>query len=1102
MSRRRARRRRILFLFLATLAGALALTANDPSPQSALSGAAPGTEPAGAEESEEAEADERGEREDWFFRQHYGTEPPTPADFSNAVAQAENIQSLTADRYPGLLDPNWNLAGPTDVGGRIADLVVDPTQPNTIYTASAAGGVWKSTDANVSNFTMQKAWPEDNAQAIGALAITPSGALYAGTGESNPTIPSFPGDGVYKSTDGGATWRHLGLPQAGTIGRIAIDPTNPNRIFVAAAGFLFTPGGQRGLYRSDDGGETWQLVLAGETGFTGAVDVAINPVSPNRVYAAMWDHHRGPSFRNLGGVGSGLFRSDDGGETWTRLQTITNPGNTELNSSPDVGRIGIAIAPSNPNRVYVIAATSNSTGISGNFRGFYWSNDGGDTFTEATPSNNTLANSQSTFAWWFGRLYVDPANAERVFVSGVSLVASTNPTAVPSIWANSGGNVGGTGGLHADQHTMAWDPAVPGRVYLGNDGGTYRSDTNGVSGSWRQAGFEPISQFYTMDVSQQNIERIAGGMQDTSCVRNWTSAGVGTGQLFNDFMSCGDGLTVLINPVDNNRVYACSQGGSCRRSSNAGNTSQAFGATTSLRRNWEAPVLFDKTDPSIMYYAGTHVNRSINHAQNWTAISPDLTGGPSTDPASTFGTITGLDVSKTEPNTLWAGTDDGRVWKTTDLGVSWTRIEDPALPDRWVTTVAIDPTNPNRVYLTYSGFRQGDNNAHVLRTDDAGETWTNISGNLPVAPVNDVIVHPTGTPVVLGTDVGVFVSKAGTARWFQLGDGLPQTPTMDVNLHVGENVVFAGTHGRSIFRLDLDRETDPPVTTATLSPDAVNGWYVDPTVTLTADDGPGAGVDFTEYRLDGGAWQTYTGPFQVTGDGDRTLEYRSVDKAENAEAVKTLSFKVDGTKPTISLVTPVDGANYLIKSTQLADYACADATSGVAGCVGTVADGSAIDTSSVGFHTFTVNATDVAGNTQSSAVTYNIIWPFFGFFEPLDDNVNKANAGKELDIRFSLGGFRGYDILADGYPASQRVSCSSGAPLGPLEETRSEDRRALEFKYDRRWDDHKRKGRKSSKNRGYYEYEWDTSRRWEDTCRKLVVRLVDNTEHTTIIRFK
>ncbi|HEV2950476.1 MAG TPA: hypothetical protein VGZ51_00080, partial [Actinomycetota bacterium] len=331
----------------------------------------------GADESEEeGEEEELENRQDWALAR-FGA--PTPAEYHAALDQAAAIGTLTEKKYPSLTHTEWSLVGPTNVGGRITDLVVDPTTPGTIYTAAAAGGVWKSTNADSTPFTLQSAWGDQMIQPVGALAITPDGTLYAGTGEANPNIPSWPGTGIYKSTDGGANWTNIGLETSGTIGEIAIDPTNPNRLFVAANGYLFTPGGERGLYRSEDAGQTWELVLAGANGNTGAVDVAIHPQNPNRVYAAMWDHRREPCCRALGGVGSGLFRSDDGGETWTRLETITNPGNTELSSSSDLGRLGIALASSSPDRVYVIATTSNSTGISGAFRGFYWSNDGGDT---------------------------------------------------------------------------------------------------------------------------------------------------------------------------------------------------------------------------------------------------------------------------------------------------------------------------------------------------------------------------------------------------------------------------------------------------------------------------------------------------------------------------------------------------------------------------------------------------------------------------------------------------------------------------------------------------------------------------------------------------
>jgi photosystem II stability/assembly factor-like uncharacterized protein len=334
------------------------------------------------------------------------------------------------------------------IGGRIVDLAVDPLAPDTVFVAAATGGVWKSSDAGS---TFVAAWPSGLSQAMGALAIAPSGRLYAGTGESNPGggSISFGGKGVYASSDGGAHWAELGLLGSERIGRIAVDPADETRVFVAATGPLFTAGGERGVYRSEDAGQTWTRVLQGDNDTTGASDVHIDPTDPSRVYAVLWDHLRVPDFRRYGGVGSGIYRSTDGGTSWLRLAGgLPPPG-------ANVGRIGLGLAPANPDRLYAIYV--DTTGV---FSGFFSSTNGGDSWTQHA-ANSTLSSSQSTYGWWFARIWVDPADPLRIFVAGVPLVVSTN---------------GGTSwtaqsSIHADQHAMAWDPQSPGRVYLGNDGG-------------------------------------------------------------------------------------------------------------------------------------------------------------------------------------------------------------------------------------------------------------------------------------------------------------------------------------------------------------------------------------------------------------------------------------------------------------------------------------------------------------------------------------------------------------------------------------------------------------------------------------------------------
>jgi len=462
-----------------------------------------------------------------------------------------------------------------------------------------------------------------------------------------------------------------------TIGAIRVDPRNANRIFVAAGGSLFSPGGVRGVYLSTNKGATWKRVLAGANDFTGASDLIVDPSNPSKMFAAMWDHHREPLCRCYAGVGSGLYVTSDGGDSWTRLEndriTAFTPGDTiGFAQNADLqARIGVAIAPSNPNRVYVtLGSWSQTTTAQRAFRGFYRSDDGGSTFTTMTaanPGGDTV---------WTSKIWVDPANADRVLVAGVSLRMSSDAGAT---WASAPG-------IHVDHHAMAWDPTTSGasaRVYEGNDGGFYGSSDNAVS--FTEATNEPWTQFYTVDVGEQSPERVVGGAQDNGCLRSWDSTGAVTGT-WGNYGGCGDGEYTLIDYADQNFVYACSQFGSCRRSTDGGNTSSTIGTTTADRRNWETPIVFDPDDPSIMYYGGNILNRTANArpssgAPVWNAISPSL-GNPEsgTDPAYPFGTITTVAAAKTDPNVLYAGTDDGLLWGTTDGGANWTRFTDPACP--------------------------------------------------------------------------------------------------------------------------------------------------------------------------------------------------------------------------------------------------------------------------------------------------------------------------------------------------------------------------------------------------------------------------------------
>jgi hypothetical protein len=693
--------------------------------------------------------------------------------FRRATAAAEVLAKRTSLAAPTIASTQWRLVGPTSVGGRVLDIAVDPVEAGTVYAATANGGVWKSTDAGD---TFTSVWPDRVSQAIGALAIGSDGTLYAGTGESGPGggSLSYGGTGVYRSRDRGKTWQSVGLGSSARIGRIAVDPGNPKRAFVAASGDLFVPGGQRGLYRTTDGGDTWSLVLAGANATTGAVDVVIDPTDPSRLWAATWDHRREPDLRRYGGPGSGVYRSTDGGTTWQKLAGGLPASDASL------GRIGLTASPLVSGLVYAIAI-----GTDGGLLGLYISPDGGDTWV-SSPGSAVLATGQSTYGWWFSRVWVDPMIPTRLFAAGVELFESLDGglTWVPQVAALST--------VHADQHAMAWDPKSVGRVYLGNDGGFYRGELDALGGlTWTEATYEPFTQFYSVDVAQTDPSRVVGGAQDNGSLRSYGGGGAPDG--WNPYYG-GDGQANVIDYRNQNRVYACLQYGECARSVDGGNTMTSFtNATTSARRNWFSPVEFDPSDPSIVYYGGNILNRSRDFGITWRPISPDLAATKGRDTQYPFGTLTTVAAAKTDGKVLYAGTDDGRVWSFHD---SWVQARDARLPKRWVTRVAVDPTDARLAYATFSGFRSGVRSAAVFRTRDGGATWSNVSGDLPNAPVNDIVV--VAERLYVATDVGVFVSGDGGAHWFSVGS-LPLTPIMDIRYHAPSKTLYAATFGRGIY---------------------------------------------------------------------------------------------------------------------------------------------------------------------------------------------------------------------------------------------------------------------------------------------------------------
>jgi photosystem II stability/assembly factor-like uncharacterized protein len=494
----------------------------------------------------------------------------------------------------------------------------------------------------------------------------------------------------------------------------------------------------------------------------------------------MWERIRKPDSRTYGGPTCGLYRTSDGGETWSELT------NGLPNNSPTVGRIGISISSSSPNIIYAIYADN-----IGYFAGVYVSTNGGDSW--ARTNDGSLSSLFSSFGWWFGNIRVDPVNPNNVFVLGLDVYKTTN---AGNSWFYSSGS------MHVDQHGLYVHPQNNSFVVAGNDGGIYKS-TNGGS-SWTKFSIMPITQFYTCEVDYQIPQRLYGGTQDNGTNRTLT------GNL-NDWNRIygGDGFYVLVDPTDNNFVYAESQYGGFGRSTNGGSnfTYGLNGVSGSDRFNWSTPYIIDPTNPAKLYLGSHRVYKSTNRAESWTAISPDLTNGPPSG-NQVYGTITTLAAAASDTNVVYAGTDDGNAWVTLDGGLNWTIISG-SLPVRWVTRVAVDPYDAMTAYVTLSGYRYDEYLPHVFRTTDAGTSWQDISSNLPEAPVNDIIVDPDiAGRLYVGTDVGVYFTDSLGVSWNYLGTAMPNSPVTDLVLHNPTRMLIAATYGRSMYSIDLTPPTD------------------------------------------------------------------------------------------------------------------------------------------------------------------------------------------------------------------------------------------------------------------------------------------------------
>ncbi len=706
-----------------------------------------------------------------------------------AIQQAQDMRTAArkspSDYFASTLrSASWTFSGPANIGGRISDIEYNPVDPSIVYAGASTGGVFKSLDGG---YTWLPIFDEQAILSVGDIAVDPQNPdiVYVGTGEANGGHNNFPGGGVFKTEDGGATWQLIGLERTVSIGRIVIDPFNTDKIFVAAAGSYFGPDQDRGLYRSLNGGFTWEKSLF-VTDSTGAIDVIMDPDNPDILLVAMWERVRGPHKSHLYGYTSGIYRSTNGGDSWTLLGAANGlPEDEEY-----IGRIGLALCQTQPEIMYALYTDySPSGGYS--YGALYQSVNSGNIWFPVDPDNE-LAAGFAGFSWYFGNVRVHPKDPMKVYVLDVSLMRTDDGG---DTWPINYGYGSVFPDLHVDHHALAFHPFHPDTIIDGNDGGINISLDAGDT--WTKVELLPVTQFYEITIDQTNPFRLYGGTQDNGTLRTLT----GNIDDWENILG-GDGFFVIVDPENPNIIYAESQFGNLYKSTNTG---QSFrwarsGIDGNEPTNWSTPVVMDPQNNSVLYYGTNRVYRTEDGAENWYRISPDLTKNLS---YSRLGTVTTIAVAPTNSDVIYAGTDDGNVWVTNNLGGNWQNITN-GLPFRWVTRIAVDPADDSTAYVTFSGLKWKSPQPHVFRTTDMGNLWEDISSNLPDAPVNTIMVDPIySNALFVGTDVGCFFTTDFGQNWDVLGQGLPVVPAYSMDIHNETRTLVVGTHGRSMYSINL-----------------------------------------------------------------------------------------------------------------------------------------------------------------------------------------------------------------------------------------------------------------------------------------------------------
>ena len=705
---------------------------------------------------------------------------------------SQEKKEIKLENYFG--DLSARQIGPAVMSGRISDMENHPTDPMIIYAGSAGGGVWKSNDAGTTFYPIF----DDHAQSIGAVELDPNdpdNTIYVGTGEPWPRNSVSIGDGLYKSNDGGNNWKKIGLENSERIANIIVNPENSNEIYVAALGALWSDNNERGVYKSNDGGETWENILFLNNS-TGCADLAMDPSNPKILYASMWEFRRTAWSFNSGGDNSALYKSTDGGENWSKIHNGFPEGK--------LGRLAIGVSKSNPNTLYTVIESEKNED-----KGLYKSTDGGENWEQ---KNNDFGITVRPF--YFSRIVVDPKDEDIVVKAGL----------YGSISKDGGETFENLGNMHADIHDMVFDINNSDIMYVGTDGGVYRSWNKGVTMEIVEN--LPLSQFYHISVDNEEPYNIYGGLQDNGSWYGPSFAAGGISAKHWNAVGQGDGFRVLRHPTKN-IIYSEMQGAEnvwrYDVDNNLVKTIQPLPVDgyEEYRFNWNTPIETSKNNSDRLYIGSQYVHRSNDTGNTWEIISPDLTtndptkqnqedsGGLSMDNsgAENHTTIFTITESPLNENIIWAGTDDGNIQVTKNGGKSWKNVigNVSGVPkNTWVYHIEASVHDENTAYVVFDGHTSGDMKAYAYKTNDLGKTWTNIIPNDDVIGFTRNIQEDYENPnlLFLGTELGLYITINGGDRWSKFTKNVPPVAVHYIELQSQTNDLVMGTHGRGVIIID------------------------------------------------------------------------------------------------------------------------------------------------------------------------------------------------------------------------------------------------------------------------------------------------------------